>query len=369
MNKEFTKFGEIYIKNKKHILYKKNNGKTIYIKHNKVMVPYNKKFKKMYAGISPEKYYLNSEESLNIEEYKNFLKTISKSLEFKEEYKMLFVKNTSICSCNIGSLSNIRYFTRGSNKVYIANIANTCVSNSVYFQNNIKKIILKTCRGDGDDIFETCLLADELINCIRYANLVINNITSNLMLFFGYMNNCKLIDNDGDIIADNNKDTVLFSNYINGITFANLGTKKLTIRQIFEYIYTAICCYASYGYYVADINYGNFMVYNDDFNTCITIDSNHMFYFNTTESVCIIDYQTNLKKESKISISDKISIIRRFVDPVIFEQLLEIRNGSLETVMKQFINCPCFQSYKIIDKSICSNYRDIKFDIISNHLI
>lgn len=362
---EFIEYHRIYVKNKLRILYKKQKGKTIYIRHHNEMIPYNK-YKKTHGGLNPYRYYINNKEYIDIYEYKNFLKHIKKDLNIiYNKYGYQVVTNTNMCNCNIGKLTNIKYLTSGSNDIYLADIKGNCKSNSIYFQNNIKHVILKICNQDTIDpnLDDCAFVAHELLTHIYYSHLIVNNITSNLLLLFGFIRNCKLKDNNNNNLISNNKKTILFNNYINGNIFKN--TTVLTIRQIFELIYTIICCYANYGYFNTDIHEDNFMLYNDSFNTCITI-KDHIFYFPMLESVCLIDYQTMPGDHKNIiPINNYIIFLKKYVKPDIANQIQNIKNGTVDEVLNSFINCPCFQQYKIRDKKQCINNRDLIFKILS----
>jgi len=307
-------------------------------------------------------YYLSFNEYINITDYKKFIENIYKNLKFdKNIYDIPIVKNTNMCNCNINSLTNIKHLTRASNEIYTANIKKTCISNSTFFSNKVNKIILKVCNGFGDDDDDDeyeCLYTNELITSILYSNLVINNITSNLLLLFGYMNNCRL----SNLLSNKKNESVLFNSYVSGITFKNLKT-KLNMRQVFELFYTIICCYASYGYCIVDINLENFMTKTDSFNTVIKV-YNKMFYFKSNESVCIIDYQTDNNPETIVNLKKYIYSISNLLDENVKNELLQINTGDYEYVMKQFINCKCFMPYIIYNKNKCEKYRNIRFDVL-----
>ncbi len=307
-------------------------------------------------------YYISFDNYINVNEYKIFLRNIYKNLEFdKNIFEIPIIKNKNMCNCNINSLSNIKHLTRGTNEIYTANIKKTCISNSTFFSNKVNKIILKVCNGFGDDDDDDeyeCLYTNELITSILYSNLVINNITSNLLLLFGYMNNCKL-----DNLLENKKnESVLFNSYVNGNIFKNLKS-KLNMRQVFELFYTIICCYASFGYCIVDINLENFMTKKDSFNTVIKI-YDRMFYFESYNSVCIIDYQTDNNPETIVNLKKYIYAISKLLDDNVKNELLEINSGNYIYVMRQFINCKCFKPYVIYNKNKCKKYRDIVFDVV-----
>jgi len=307
-------------------------------------------------------YYISFNNYINLIEYKKFLKNIYKNLEFdKNIFEIQIIKNKNMCNCNINSLTNIKHLTRGTNEIYTANIKKTCISNSTFFINKVYKIILKVCTGFGDDEDDDeyeCLYTNELITSILYSNLVINNITSNLLLLFGYMNNCKL-----DNLLENKKnESVIFNSYVNGDIFKNLKS-KLNMRQVFELFYTIICCYASFGYCIVDINLENFMTKKDCFNTVIKV-YDKMFYFESKNSVCIIDYQTDNNPEIIVNIKKYIYAVSKLLDDNVKNELLEIKSGNYTYVMKQFINCKCFKPYVIYNKNKCKKYRNIIFDIV-----
>jgi hypothetical protein len=309
-------------------------------------------------------YYISFDNYINVKDYKIFLENIYKNLEFdKNIFEIQIVKNKNMCNCNINSLTNIQYLTIGSNEIYTANIKKTCISNSTFFSNKVNKIILKVCNGYIDDNYiddgeNECLYTNELITSILYSKLVINNITSNLLLLFGYMNNCKL----GNLLKNRKNESVLFNNYVNGDTFKNFKS-KLNMRQVFELFYTIICCYASFGYCIVDVNLENFMTKKDYFNTVIKV-YDKMFYFESNKSVCIIDYQTNNISEKMVDLKKYIYAVRSVLDDNVKNELLKIDIDNYTTVMKKFINCKCFEPYVIYDKNKCKKYRNIVFDVV-----
>ena len=307
-------------------------------------------------------YYLSFNEYINVNDYKKFIKNIYRNLEFdKNIFEIPIVKNTNMCNCNINSLTNIKHLTRGTNEIYTANIKRTCISNSTFFSNKVSKIILKVCNGFGDDDDDDeyeCLYTNELITSILYSNLVINNITSNLLLLFGYMNNCRL----SNLLNNKKNESVLFNSYVNGTIFKNLK-RKLNMRQVFELFYTIICCYASYGYCIVDINLENFMTKTDSFNTVIKV-YDKMFYFKSNNSVCIIDYQTDNIPEQIVNLKKYIYAVAKLLDDDVKNELLQINSGHYTFVMKQFINCKCFEPYIIYNKNKCEKYRNIIFDVL-----
>ena len=304
-------------------------------------------------------YYLSFNEYINVNDYKMFLKNIYKNLEFdKNIFEIPIIKNNNMCNCNINSLTNFKHLTSASNEIYTANIKKTCISNSTYFNTKVNKLIIKLCKGFDDDDEYECLYTNELITSILYSDLVINNITSNLLLVFGYMNNCKL----ENLLENKKNESVIFNSYVNGITFKDLK-KKLNMRQTFELFYTIICCYASFGYCIVDINLENFMTKKDSFNTVINVYGK-MFYFESKNSVCIIDYQTDNVAENTVNLKKYIYAVAKLLNDDVKDELLKIESGNYNYVMKQFINCNCFKPYIIYNKNKCDKYRNIVFNII-----
>ena len=221
----------------------------------------------------------------------------------------------------------------------------------------------KDIRHDNSEDYNMCLHSDEIIASIKFSYLVINNITSNLLLFFGFMANCELKDKRNKNILKNNVDeSIILSSYINGTPLSTLK-KKLNIRQVFEVFYTIICCFYYYGYCIEDINLGNFLTNDDSFYTCITIDNDNIFYFPIYESITIIDYQISIANTVPIiNIKKYIRGLSNLINKKVLHELLKINNGKPKDVLSEFTKCPCFQKYKVLDKSIIGrNSRNIIF--------
>jgi len=170
-----------------------------------------------------------------------------------------------------------------------------------------------------------CLHSYEIIVSIKFSYLVINNITSNLLLFFGFMANCELKDKKNKNILKNDVDeSIILSSYINGKPLSTLK-KNLNIRQVFEVFYTIICCFYYYGYCIEDINLGNFLTSNDSFYTSITIDDNNIFYFPIYESITIIDYQISPSNTAPIiNIKKYIRGLSNLINKNVLDELLHL---------------------------------------------
>ena len=316
------------------------------------------------------KFYISKTEYIDKNDYNKFLKNLYNNLKIGNNIYDIPIFLNTMCNCNANSLTDIKFLTSASNDVYTARIKKNCITNSTYFNTNVKKIILKVCNGidDDDDEFNEmeCLYVDELISSIYFSKLVVKNITSNLLLLFGYMNKCSLNNNEKQLLLNKKNESALFNNYVNGVVFKELKN-KLTIRQVFELFYTIICCYASYGFCISDINLENFMTSKDSFKTCIKV-YDKIFYFQTYDSVCIIDYQTNNTYDSVVNLKKYIRAVSRLLDDNVKEELLNIDNDRYDKVLRQFINCNCFKPYLISSKIISSGCRNINFDVISRPL-
>lgn len=209
-------------------------------------------------------------------------------------------------------------------------------------------------RSDNSSDFNMCLHSDEIIAGIKFSYLVVANITSNLLLFFGFMANCELKDKKKRHLLMNEVDeSVILSSYCKGKTLSSLKN-KLNRRQVFEVFYTIICCYYYYGFCIQDINLGNFIANEDTFYTTITVSTGtgaKIFYFPMFQSITIIDYQISAKqKDSIINIKKYINGLRNLLEPSVFADLSKINNGHPINVLNQFIVCECFQKFVIANR-------------------
>jgi hypothetical protein len=221
----------------------------------------------------------------------------------------------------------------------------------------------KDVRTDNYDDYNMCLHSDEIIASIKFSYLVINNITSNLLLFFGFMTDCDLKDKRNKNLLKNEVDeSIILSSYIKGMPLNTLK-RKLNIRQVFEVLYTIICCFYYYGYCIEDINLGNFLTNEDSFYTCITIDSDNIFYFPIYGSITIIDYQistTNIS--STINIKKYIRGLSNLIHKNVLDELLKINNGKPKDVLNELAKCASFQKYKVnVSDNIDKHSRNIIF--------
>lgn len=222
----------------------------------------------------------------------------------------------------------------------------------------------KGIRLDNSEDFNMCLHSDEIIAGIKFSYLVTANITSNLLLFFGFMANCELKDKKMRNLLKNEVDeSIILSSYCKGKTLSSLK-KKLNTRQVFEVFYTIICCYYYYGFCIQDINLGNFIANEDSFYTTITV-GDKIFYFHMLQSITIIDYQISTKqKDTIINIKKYINGLRNLIKPSVLADISKINNGTPINVLNEFIDCECFQKYLINnrDDKKYKNSRNIVFN-------
>jgi hypothetical protein len=209
-------------------------------------------------------------------------------------------------------------------------------------------------RPDNSGDFNMCLHSDEIIAGIKFSYLVVANITSNLLLFFGFMANCELKDKKNrDLLMNEVDESVILSSYCKGKPLSTLK-RKLNRRQVFEVFYTIICCYYYYGFCIQDINLGNFIANEDTFYTTITVRTgtvSKIFYFPMFQSITIIDYQISAKqKDTIINIKKYINGLRNLLEPSVFADLSKINNGHPINVLNEFIACECFQKFVIASR-------------------
>jgi hypothetical protein len=207
---------------------------------------------------------------------------------------------------------------------------------------------------DNSGDFNMCLHSDEIIAGIKFSYLVVSNITSNLLLFFGFMANCELKDKKKrDLLMNEVDESVILSSYCKGKPLSILK-KRLNRRQVFEVFYTIICCYYYYGFCIQDINLGNFIANEDTFYTTITVSTGALtkiFYFPMFQSITIIDYQISTKqRDTIINIKKYINGLRNLLEPSVFAELSRINNGHPVNVLNEFIDCECFQKFVIASR-------------------
>jgi hypothetical protein len=210
-------------------------------------------------------------------------------------------------------------------------------------------------RPDNSGDFNMCLHSDEIIAGIKFSYLVVANITSNLLLFFGFMANCELKDKKNrDLLMNEVDESIILSSYCKGKPLSTLK-RKLNRRQVFEVFYTIICCYHYYGFCIQDINLGNFIANEDTFYTTITVSTGtaggKIFYFPMFQSITIIDYQISAKqKDTIINIKKYVNGLRNLLEPSVFADLSKINNGHPINVLNEFIACECFQKFVIASR-------------------
>jgi hypothetical protein len=276
----------------------------------------NKPYRETY--LSKYNYYLYFQKGgvINIEniaEYDRFLSSVQDYLKnIINVLKNCVTCTRKVCSCNDNLFDN--FVKIDKTQIYIADINYDCESETIYIKTYMKKIVIKLC--DIDEF--TCSVVDEVLNCIKYSKLSSNNICSNYLLFLGFVNKCdifngiKIIDNDS-IIDDT---MCLITNFVEGYDLDKL-VNKLTNRQVFEYIYSALCSLLIFNYYVYDIHAKNVMLFEDSYGTIVQIDDKY-YHFSEKESLVIIDYQKTAEYKS---INPIILRIKPYTHPELYTNI------------------------------------------------
>ena len=192
---------------------------------------------------------------------------------------------------------------------------------NLYFDGNID-IVFKKCDLDTHTCFYTKMV--EIDTAIKYSKLVINYISNSFLFFFGITNTCVINLDTSSLRSDtlsskinvDSDESLIFSNYV----YNSNNIKSVCDRQLFEYLYSMFCSIANYGFFVTDRNSGNYLTYNDT-SGIVYIYEGKKIYFNSTEALCIIDYQAiktyyssneKISLDTTIDITDEVSFIKSF---------------------------------------------------------
>jgi hypothetical protein len=257
----------------------------------------------------------------------------------------------------------------GSNKILLIDIIKN-YHNDYIFLNECDKVIIKIIDSDKLEIYD---LKNEITALSYLSLLVVNNITSNFLIFLGLTTNCELMF-DSEFI-DSGTNTILFTNYIEGKSFDNLIKEnqhfKLNDRQIFEYLYSTICSFAYYNTFTGDLNYGNIMIFDDKLYTHITIKFlSKSLFFPSYKSICSIDCELDDKfmldscnNETKYNISDYKSKITNFIeDPTMKQKIKKMSStGTYIELLTELVGI--FDNYVYSDVDLPKNSRYLIFDL------
>lgn len=257
----------------------------------------------------------------------------------------------------------------GTNKILLIDIIKN-YHNDYIFLNECDKVIIKIMDSEKVEIYE---LTNEITALLYLSLLVVNNITSNFLIFFGLTTNCELMF-DSEFI-DSGTNTILFTNYIEGDSLASLIKKmqsiKLNNRQVFEYLYSTICSFAYYNTFTGDINDGNIMIFDDKLYTHITIKFlSKSLFFPSYKSICSIDCELDDKfildscnNETIYNISDYKSKIINFIEDTSIKQKIQImkHNGTYIELLTELVDI--FNDYVYNEVDLPINSRYLIFDL------
>ena len=242
----------------------------------------------------------------DLDKYNQFLNHIELYIDAQrlDDSKILNADCKNLIESNI--MINVFDIHKASTDVYAVKIDNTksYIDEFIFIDGN-NDMAMKGC--ESDPLTCSIYVLDEIEILIKFSKLVTNKITNSLLLFFGFTNFCNMDIIETDI---NDDSSVIFTNYIhNSVQSTNV---QFTERQLFEFIYTLICCIANYGFFVADNHSGNIICFQDTTDVIYKIGDDH-FYFEDLSSICIIDYQAKYKFEkndNKYDINQLLNAIR-----------------------------------------------------------
>jgi hypothetical protein len=223
-------------------------------------------------------------------------------------------------------------------------------TDTIYIDGNITKFALKYC--DMDKTSCTFSACKELDAIVKLSKLVVNKICNSYMLFFGFLN-CGCIDFtndetiniklDEDIVGDEFKHydrSVIITNFIENSKHISKDG-KLDDRQLFEYLYSIICCLANYGLDIADRHADNYLSYPDTSGIIYKIHDKQ-FYFPSLNALCFIDYQANSPAikdyNDKFNITNQCTFIRDYCDADSLIKLdSQIKIGTIDELLDSLI--------------------------------
>jgi len=311
----------------------------------------------------------------NIIKYKEFIYKLKDIIENSEITQIntsdlkTYEKFKELGNCDTFNdvINEIELFASSSNPVYIGNVKKDYINDYVYIK-NLNKVIMKVCDGD---IYNLEILKPEILALLNLSLLVINNISSNFLIFFGLKFNCnftylekKTKKNYDDI------NFILITNYIHGETLYKLHSHsyKLDDRQIFEYLYSIICCYVNYNTFSGDNSLNNIMMFEDKLYTHITITNlNKSLFFCSNNSICFIDCNFEASKydpDTIINIGQHINTIINLISDF-NPKKNKIRLMEKDThinLLKTLISI--FDDYIYNDTKLPDNCRNIIFNCL-----
>jgi len=336
-----------------------------YSKYNK----YKQKYLKLKNQIGGMNYI---EPIKNIDKYLDFLNNmeslIKTMIDYQKEaetslgifaYRKLESESTFLFNHEKLMCMHIQTF-RASNDVYEIEIdRNTKIfTDTIYIDGNITKFALKKC--DMDKTTCTFYACKEIDAIIKFSKLVVNKICNSYMLFFGFLN-CGCIDfinNEEENINLNedkqNDRSVIITNFIEDSKHISKDD-KLDDRQLFEYLYSIICCLANYGLEISDRHNDNYLSYPDTSGIIYKIHDKQ-FYFPFLNALCFIDYQATSPAikdcNDKFNITEQCTFIRDYCNANALIKLdSQIKIGTIDELLDSLITN--FKEYNSVKDVPC----------------
>jgi len=265
----------------------------------------------------------------NLYKYENFLDNILKYIDSE----ILQSNCKELGSSNI--LIDILQVYRASNDVYIIKVdeSKTYIDELIFIDGNTD-LAMKVC--DMDNATCSIYILMELEILTKFSKLVINKITNSLLLFFGYTNSCNINIKDVSLKINIDESSIIFTNYINDSVQAK--NTQFTERQLFEYIYTVICCLANYGFFIGDQHSENILCFQDSTGIIYKIKDDY-FYFQELSTLCIIDYQSKyevIPVNKQYNITNILNNIQSYCqknETVLEKYTNQLRLGSIDELL------------------------------------
>ena len=255
----------------------------------------------------------------------------------------LIMNNLKKCDECSDDLQILNYLNQGSSSILLSIKAkNDCKTDNLFLTKD-EIYSIKIC-------YETyvCEYKNEIINLIKISLLYANNICSNFLKVFGFNIQCKLFKEflksltkidcvnfkEYKLESYNDINTNIITNFIDGTTLDEYSKKlskqyKFSLEQIFELIYSILCCIHYCKIYPNDNNFGNIMIDKNQTNTLIKINKTN-FYLTNYNSIFKIDYQsvTNFDDimygayiDLDVNIKSIINGYKAYIDNTIFSTI------------------------------------------------
>ena len=291
------------------------------------------------------------------------------------------MNNLNKCNECSDDLKILNYLTQGSSSILLSIQAiKNCKTNNLFLTKD-EIYSIKIC-------YSGCEYKNEIINLIKISLLYANNICSNFLKVFGFNIQCKLfikfltnLSIKNNTIFQPNKledyndiNTNIITNFIDGTTLEdynkNLKTYyKFSLEQIFELIYSILCCIHYCKIYPTDNNLGNIMIDKNYSNTLIKIKEDK-FYLNNYYSISKIDYQSvtnfDIIEDVYIDLNIKMKTIisgyKNYIDNKNFDPIYAIFNTNLnpDDYINKLIKLDIFKPLEISNID-ASKYKTLEY--------